>query len=185
MQIDVGYFYFIKDSFFDIMDDPELMKNKESGNKRPCYYCIKSKKYDNIIWFISVSTKQGEKKMSDNYFSNMGDISEYGISLMKFFHPDGYKYCDEMNGICNIFLVNEPADILLNRKKEIRKEYASLYEGKTVKWFNGKKIKWTYLGMNMVHSSDNSCEACCNFRSIFPESQLMTRFMYPNPKLIF
>ena len=34
MQIDVGYFYFIKDSFFDIMDDPELMKNKESGNKR-------------------------------------------------------------------------------------------------------------------------------------------------------
>lgn len=90
-----------------------------------------------------------------------------------------------MNGICNIFLVNEPADILLNRKKEIRKEYASLYEGKTVKWFNGKKIKWTCLGMNMVHSSDNSCEACCNFQSIFPESQLMTRFMYPNPKLIF
>ena len=35
MQIDVGYFYFIKDSFFDIMDDLELMKNKESGNKRP------------------------------------------------------------------------------------------------------------------------------------------------------
>ena len=29
MQIDVGYFYFIKDSFFYIMDDPELMKNKE------------------------------------------------------------------------------------------------------------------------------------------------------------
>lgn len=27
MQIDVGYFYFIKDSFFDIIDDPELMKN--------------------------------------------------------------------------------------------------------------------------------------------------------------
>ena len=41
MQIDVGYFYFIKDSFFDIIDDSELMKNKENGNKRPCYYCIK------------------------------------------------------------------------------------------------------------------------------------------------
>ena len=24
MQIDVGYFYFIKDSFFDIMDAPEF-----------------------------------------------------------------------------------------------------------------------------------------------------------------
>ena len=66
MQIDVGYFYFIKDSFFDIMDDPELMKNKESGNKRPCYYCIKSKKYDNIIWFIPVSTKiEKYKKVYD------------------------------------------------------------------------------------------------------------------------
>ena len=67
MQIDVGYFYFIKDSFFDIMDDPELMKNKESGNKRPCYYCIKSKKYDNIIWFIPVSTKiEKYKKIYDS-----------------------------------------------------------------------------------------------------------------------
>ena len=67
MQIDVGYFYFIKDSFFDIMDDPELMKNKESGNKRPCYYCIKSKKYDNIIWFIPVSTKiEKYKKVYDS-----------------------------------------------------------------------------------------------------------------------
>ena len=35
MQINVGCFYFIKDSFFDIIDDPELMKNKENGNKRP------------------------------------------------------------------------------------------------------------------------------------------------------
>lgn len=128
---------------------------------------------------------QGEKKMSNNYFTNMGDTSKYGIPLMKFFHPDGYKYCDEMNGLCNIFLVNEPTEVLLNRKRAIRKEYASLYEGKTVKWFNGKELKWTSLGMNMVHSSDNSCEACCNFQSIFPESQLMTRFMYPNPKLIF
>ena len=52
MQIDVGYFYFIKDSFFDIIDDSELMKNKENGNKRPCYYCITSTKYDNIIYKI-------------------------------------------------------------------------------------------------------------------------------------
>ncbi len=28
MQIDVGYFYFVKDEFFDIINDPELMKNK-------------------------------------------------------------------------------------------------------------------------------------------------------------
>ncbi len=57
MNINEGYFYFIKDSFFDIMADKELMQNKENGNKRPCYYCIKSKKHNNIIWFIPVSTK--------------------------------------------------------------------------------------------------------------------------------
>ena len=57
MEIYVGCFYFIKDSFFDIIDDPELMKNKENGNKRPCYYCFKSEKYDDIIWFVPVSTK--------------------------------------------------------------------------------------------------------------------------------
>ena len=57
MQINIGCFYFIKDSFFDIIDDPELMQNKENGNKRPCYYCFKSKTYDDIIWFIPVSTK--------------------------------------------------------------------------------------------------------------------------------
>ena len=57
MEIDVGCFYFIKDSFFDIIDDPELMKNKENGNKRPCYYCFKSEKYDDIIWFVPVSIK--------------------------------------------------------------------------------------------------------------------------------
>jgi len=27
MQIDVGYFYFIKDSFFDIIDDSDLIQN--------------------------------------------------------------------------------------------------------------------------------------------------------------
>ena len=57
MQINIGYFYFIKDIFFEIINDKELMQNKENGNKRPCYFCFKSKKYDNIIWFIPVSTK--------------------------------------------------------------------------------------------------------------------------------
>ena len=67
MQINVGCFYFIKDSFFDIIDDPELMKNKENGNKRPCYYCFKSKEYNNIIWFIPVSTKIDKYQKIYNY----------------------------------------------------------------------------------------------------------------------
>ena len=67
MQINIGCFYFIKDSFFDIIDDPELMQNKENGNKRPCYYCFKSKTYDDIIWFIPVSTKIEKYQKIYNY----------------------------------------------------------------------------------------------------------------------
>lgn len=65
MQINVGNFYFIKDEFFDIIDDLELMQNKENGTKRPCYFCFKSKYNDKIIWFIPVSTKV--KKYKDIY----------------------------------------------------------------------------------------------------------------------
>lgn len=67
MKINIGCFYFIKDIFFDIIDDPELMKNKENGNKRPCYYCFKSKEHDDIIWFIPISTKvEKYKKIYDD-----------------------------------------------------------------------------------------------------------------------
>lgn len=62
MQVDVGCFYFIKDNFFDVIDDPELMQNKENGNKRPCYYCFKSRENDKIIWFIPISTKVDKYK---------------------------------------------------------------------------------------------------------------------------
>ena len=72
MQINIGYFYFIKDKFFEIIDDKELMKNKENGNKRPCYFCFRSKKYDNIIWFIPVSTKiEKYQKFVDEAFDYM------------------------------------------------------------------------------------------------------------------
>lgn len=94
MQIDVGYFYFIKDSFFDIMDDPELMKNKESGNKRPCYYCIKSKKYDNIIWFIPVSTKiEKYKKVYDSKIQKQIKLGK-NPSVNKTFRPGRLLYVD-------------------------------------------------------------------------------------------
>ncbi len=67
MQIDVGCFYFIKDSFFEVVNDKELMQNKENGIKRPCYYCFKSKENEKIIWFIPVSTKIDKyKKIYNN-----------------------------------------------------------------------------------------------------------------------
>ena len=62
MQINIGYFYFIKDIFFEIIDDNELMKNKENGNKRPCYFCFRDRKNKEIIWFVPISTKYDKYK---------------------------------------------------------------------------------------------------------------------------
>ena len=44
MKVENGKFYFIKDEFFDIFKDYKLMENKESGTKRPCYFCFRDRK---------------------------------------------------------------------------------------------------------------------------------------------
>ena len=79
MKADIGYFYFIKDDFFDIVDDPELMQNKENGNRRPCYYCIKSDEYESIMWFIPVSTKV--KKYKEIYEHKIKKQMEQGKNI--------------------------------------------------------------------------------------------------------
>ena len=43
MVIEDGKFYFIKDEFFEIFKEYKLMENKESGTKRPCYFCFRDK----------------------------------------------------------------------------------------------------------------------------------------------
>ncbi len=40
MEYQEGYVYHIKDDYFIIADDPNLMQNKENGNYRPTFYCI-------------------------------------------------------------------------------------------------------------------------------------------------
>ncbi len=44
MKVEEGKFYFLKDYFFEKMKDSNLSKNKDNGNKRPCYYCFRDKK---------------------------------------------------------------------------------------------------------------------------------------------
>ena len=62
MKIENGKFYFIKDSFFDIFKDYKLMKNKENGNKRPCYFCFNDPENEKIIWFVPISSKVDKYK---------------------------------------------------------------------------------------------------------------------------
>jgi len=67
MQVESGKFYFIKDEFFELFKNYELMQNKENGNKRPCYFCFKDTEESNIIWFVPISSKvEKYKKIYNN-----------------------------------------------------------------------------------------------------------------------
>lgn len=54
MKLQPGYLYHIKDEFFKLIDDENLMQNHERGRKRPTYFMIRDK---DILWFIPLSSK--------------------------------------------------------------------------------------------------------------------------------
>lgn len=56
-EFENGKFYFIRDDFFELFKDYELMENKENGNKRPCYFCFRDEENEEIIWFVPISGK--------------------------------------------------------------------------------------------------------------------------------
>lgn len=61
MQIEDRRFYFINNKFIKKYGIKyNLMENKETGTKRPCYFCFKDKIDESIIWFVPIS-KQYEK----------------------------------------------------------------------------------------------------------------------------
>ena len=70
MEIKTGYLYHIKDEFFDVVNDENLMTNHERGKKRPTYFTIKDKE---ILWFIPLSSKvEKYKKIIDKKVKKFG-----------------------------------------------------------------------------------------------------------------
>lgn len=57
MEVVEGYFYHMKDCFFDDVLDDKLMRNKEDGHYRPHCLAIRDRHNDGIIWMVPVSTK--------------------------------------------------------------------------------------------------------------------------------
>ena len=65
-----GYLYHIKDEYFDVVNDDNLMQNHENGKQRPTYFTIKDKE---ILWFIPVSSKiEKYKKIIDKKIERYG-----------------------------------------------------------------------------------------------------------------
>jgi len=54
MKIETGYLYHIKDEFFNIINNENLMTSHKRGNKTPTYFTIKD---NDILWFIPLSSK--------------------------------------------------------------------------------------------------------------------------------
>lgn len=69
-------------------------------------------------------------------------------------------------------------------KKELRNSLTNEFDNKLIKWYDGKDILWNSKMFNLVHTTDNPCEAALHFLAGYPEYQVMTRFMYPNPKIL-
>ena len=54
------HFYFIKDSFFEEINDPTLLKNKEDGSGRPCFFAVED--IEGYYWMIPVSSEVDKLK---------------------------------------------------------------------------------------------------------------------------
>ena len=84
MKIEQGKFYFIKDEFFELVKDKELGQNKEKGNKGPCFYCFRDKKFEKLIWFIPISSKvEKYKKIYNKKMERNGVVDTIAFSYVE------------------------------------------------------------------------------------------------------
>lgn len=65
-NIEPGYSYHIKNSFFRTVQDKYLMINKENKNYRPHYLAIKDKNNENIYWMVPISSRVEKYKAIKN-----------------------------------------------------------------------------------------------------------------------
>ncbi len=109
MEVKTGYLYHIKDKFFDIVNDENLMQNHERGKKRPTYFTIKDK---DILWFIPISSKVDkyqkiiDKKIEKYGFCNTIIIRKIwnkdAVILLQNAFPTLEKYIDHVHTIDGI-----------------------------------------------------------------------------------
>lgn len=136
----------------------------------------------NVVEQIKKEIINDENEILFRYYANLGKAKNItGIHPMYYSHPVGLAFERAMYGPSEIMLVNHFAKDLYNRKKHLRSILAQECHNKTIKWYDGKDIVWEPDMLNLVHTTDDPCEACLHFNISQPEQQLMTRFMYPNP----
>lgn len=129
MKVKTGYLYHIKDEFFNIVNDDNLMTNHERGHKRPTYFTIKDK---NILWFIPLSSKvEKYQKIIDNKIKRYGRcntilirdiLGEKSVILLQNAFPTLEKYIDHIHLTSN----GKPAKVITSTQKEILDKFDHL-----------------------------------------------------------
>ena len=128
MEIKTGYLYHIKDKYFDVVNDENLMQNHERGKKRPTYFTIKD---GNILWFIPISSKINkyrkivDKKIKKYGFCNTILIDkifdEDSAILLQNTFPTLEKYIDHVHKVDG-----KPAKVSEKLEKIILKNFQNL-----------------------------------------------------------
>lgn len=131
MEIKTGYLYHIKDEYFDVVNDENLMQHNEKGKKRSTYFTIKDKE---ILWFIPISSKVDkyqkiiDKKIEKYGFCNTIIIrkiaDEDAAILLQNAFPTLEKYIDHVHTVDGVPL-KVPTD-LQNEIKSLFKNMIGL-----------------------------------------------------------
>lgn len=134
MKIETGYLYHIKDEFFDVVNDNNLMSNHECEKKRPTYFTIKDK---DILWFIPLSSKVDKyQKIVDNKMKRYGRcdtilireiLGKDSVILLQNAFPTLEKYIDHAHLLDN----GKPAKVVESLKDEILQNFEYLLKLKS------------------------------------------------------
>lgn len=134
MKVQTGYLYHIKNEYFDIVNDDNLMINHERGKKRPTYFTIND---NDILWFVPLSSKvEKYKKIIEKKIKKYGRCDtilirkilgkETAILLQNSF-PTLEKYIDHVHLLDN----GKPAKVVESLKEEILYEFKYLLKLKS------------------------------------------------------
>ena len=129
MKVKTGYLYHIKDAFFDIINDENLMTNHERGHKRPTYFTIKD---NDILWFIPLSSKVAKyQKIINTKIEKYGRcdtilirdiLGEDSAILLQNAFPTLEKYIDHIH----LTSAGKPAKVITSTQKEILDKFEYL-----------------------------------------------------------
>ncbi len=124
MNYKEGYVYHIKDEYFKKVNDPNLMQNKENGNYRPTFYCMRDQK-TSLLWLVPLSSRvekylsiyeKQQKKYGNCLTIVMGEYDgKPAAFLLQNMFPITEKYLDHMHT-----RNNNPVPVKFSIQSEVR-----------------------------------------------------------------